>query len=78
MGDTQEWWIWARYRDWPYQRETGSQKCLRTRVKGRFLHESGREKSPRHGNHFFSGKSTTPDSIMRLREARSRLNEPKR
>ena len=45
MDDRWEWWIWARFRDWPIRREFGSQKCVKTQVKWRILHEWGSQKS---------------------------------
>ena len=37
MDDSQEWHVWARYRDWPIRRESGSRKCVKNRLKLRIL-----------------------------------------
>ena len=33
MYASQEWHVWARYRDGPIRRESGSQKCVKNRLK---------------------------------------------
>ena len=61
-----------------YPGESWVEKMRETRGKCRILHEYGREKSPGAGNQKFPSKSTVPDSILMLPEAKSRLNDPKR
>ena len=41
MDDSQEWHVWARYRDGPIRRESGSQKCVKNwfRIQ-RFYHRN--------------------------------------